>query len=278
MSVLKENIDNSSNTPTLNTIYNDLQMLHEIYTLLVSQNDLSPNNVIVNNTLTKLVSTISNLQDVKNLDILHIIDKYNHLLAELPRLCACAEIEMEKWWCKRILDDKDTISNFWYLENYQNLVTAEQGLINNQKNTNLVFLGSGAFPLTAIIWARKFPDCKIKCIDHDKQACDLSQSLVRKVGLSNSISIYCEHSEQFKPNTDDIVLCASLLDIKDLYQNLFQDKVSRIIVRDSEGLSRFIYQPSPKPPSEIYIQKRKTKTSSERINISRYYEIVCHEH
>ncbi|MGH1349416.1 MAG: nicotianamine synthase family protein [Methyloligellaceae bacterium] len=248
--------------------------LHSVYNSLRTQKDLSPNNELVNLNLTDLVSQIMAWSDLNQFTLADLDNETTALLNVLPSLCAQAECEMEKWWAGRIVNDEALLDSFWYLEQYRLLTSSEIRLIQHLKAQRLVFLGSGALPLTAIIMAQHNPHLELVCIDCDSIACELSDALIKKLGHSPQIRVIESDASSYRYSHEDMVVCASLLRASDIYERLFSSNVSDIIVRDAEDLYRFIYQPAQQPSETNYMEIGRTRLNSKCINISRHFERV----
>lgn len=250
-----------------------IEQLKAIYEVLSSQKDLSPENGLVSKALNQLVSYVLEWQSKNALSLDDLKTYSPELLNGLPPLCAKAECEMEKWWCKHIISQKQDIENFWYLENYRNLIDAEIKLLRRPIN-NIAFLGSGALPLTAILLSKRNPNAKIRCIDNDAQACNLASQLIHTLKLQDKIEICERQAQNFMPLPNEAVICASLLRAEQIYDKFHEHKVSEFIIRDSEQLYQLLYAPALIPQASIYTEKRKTQLSPKRINTSRYFERV----
>ncbi len=250
------------------------EFLHTVHDILRTQIDLSPENDSVNVNLSALVSRISEWTDYNQLTLADFSQDTNQLLKTLPPLCAKAECQMEKWWANKIIRNEASLESFWYLKNYQFLMQQELELLQHLRPEHIVFLGGGALPLTAILMAYSNPDLKVTCIDKDSHACRLAEALVKKLGLTPRIKIIETDAESYNYSPKDLVICASLLETNNLYRNLYNNNVLDIIVRDSEGLYRFIYQSAQQPSSTKYMEIGRTELNSECINISRHFEKV----
>jgi hypothetical protein len=247
---------------------------------MAAQVDFSPENPVINSTLGGLVRTLCDWQTSADLAAIDLDPDVAPLLADLPRLCACAECEMEKWWCRKILAQMQTetcpanraLAAFWYMDNYRELYAAERTLMTDAQHRKAVFLGSGALPLTAILMAEADPEASIRCVDSDAIACDLSRELISALGLSARIEVICGSAQTYIPRADETVICASLLSGEGIYEHLFAHGVKTLLVRDAEGLFRLLYKPAVLPQNGCYVERAKTRPCHTRINTSRLFE------
>lgn len=240
--------------------------------LLSSEADLSPRNDKVTQSLTHLVRTLSGCQCDHLSEYLLTTPELEAERAELPDLCAEAECAMEKFWAQKLIAQTFCeLHHFWYMPEYQELCSAEIKLLNGRSFDRISFLGSGALPLTAIFLARHARDSKIVCVDFDGEACDLSEQLIKKIGLSGRIEISHKNAVEYIPTNGELVICASLLQGREaVYKNIESQKGCSMIVRDAEGVYQFLYKPAVLP-QRSFMEIAKTMLDSKRINTSRFY-------
>ena len=257
--------------------FDAIAFLTQTYGSLARQTDLSPNNPVVNQGLSALVATLQRWQaDGFGADLVE-----EPCLAEvarqLPRLCGAAECEMEKWWCRRILQSVcpgvQALEAFWYLDNYRELCEAEYRMVAQLKAGRFAFLGSGALPMTAIILCQDHPDIEMRCIDSDGEACELAQKLIQWLNLADRVTVHEMRAEDYTPRRDEIVICASLLRAPGLFPALAKAGATRLMVRDAEGVYRFCYRPAALPETG-FVEHARAPLSPKRINTSRYLEAV----
>lgn len=245
---------------------------------LSAQADLSPNNQIVTCCSRAFVEFLGTTYLESWANDLPDAPELAEAASRLPTLCGAAECEMEKWWCRHFLADRtislNCLEKFWYFENYQTLVAAELSLLSSAIAARVVFLGAGALPLTAVLLVKRLPHLHVRCVDRDAEACELSSALTRKLGMEARAKIIQSSAEEADIQSDDIVICASLLKAPTLYDALARRGVKTLIVRDTEGLFRLCYRPALVPPIG-YRPVGRTTACSLRINISRLFSLAC---
>ena len=260
----------------MHEIDHTVHKIKETYKFLSTANDLSPHNEGVNSCLSDFVASLCQMQNDPKARALLKLEDIAHELDKLPDLCGQAECEMEKFWAKRLIKDPDIktdgLKKFWYFEHYKNLCLAENALTGVQQFDNVSFLGCGALPLTAYFAAIHSPDAKIKCIDLDCSACDLASDLMAALDLQDRIEIINEKAVDYKPEKNELVICASLLSGRmDLYKKLIDRGVKSMMVRDAEGMYQFLYKPAERP-DRPFIEVAKTTPTPERINTTLLYK------
>ncbi|RIA47274.1 nicotianamine synthase family protein [Dichotomicrobium thermohalophilum] len=251
--------------------------LNETLNTLRQQDDLSPDNPQVTETLRCLVATLRTWhRDAFGADLAND-PALAEARTELPRLCGAAECQMEKWWCRKALASdapERVLWEFWYLPNYLSLHNAETALAGPAPLRQTVFLGSGALPLTAILLAQADERARVRCVDMDWEACALAEALIGALGLQDRIAVQHARGEACDVPKDAAVICASLLDAPGLYAHLAASGVARLLVRDVEGVYCWLYRPADRP-GPPFRQRARTAPSSTRINITRHFERRC---
>ncbi len=257
---------------------NAARFLRATHGTLASQADLSPNNPQVNRCLGRLVATLKAWQATGFGWHLAEHPELADLADDLPRLCARAECEMEKWWCRKILASgcpgAQALAAFWYVDEYEALCQAELALLGKAPGERFAFLGSGALPLTAILLARSGPEIRVRCVDCDEDACELADRLIALLGLRQRIEVVLADAGEHVPASGETLICASLLDAPDLFEALHERCAERLIIRDAEGPYRFCYRPA-RLPGPGFVERAKSAPSPERINTSRYFEAAA---
>lgn len=97
----------------------------------------------------------------------------------------------------KIIEKEEAISflknkennGFQYRENLRNTIRQEIHDYDIEKGANILFVGSGAIPITAFTIKQEI-DVKITCVDIDKEALVLSKKVAQKLGVTN---IYFEN-------------------------------------------------------------------------------------
>jgi len=192
--------------------------------------------------------------------------------AKIQLKCSNAEYELEKHWAKRIISSKkpkQEIKNFPYYENYEKLTKLEWFSLlscSTHKKHNIVFIGGGPLPLTAIILAEKYK-CKVTVLDVDDEACELSLKIVKKLGLCKNLEILKKDGasfENYKNYNAVIVAALAGLEFKSKEKILKKIKEdakpkTHILARSSWGAREILYKPLDsnvykifKPVLEVY--------------------------
>lgn len=178
------------------TIKTSSDLYHQILDLKSLQPGPEVNEVFTQ--LVKLCLTSKVVDLVKQVSRCDADFKVNDLVCK----CLQAEELMEKVWAKRIASGEAKVSDFWYYQNYGELlifclylkdlrshlvdITAyeTQALISSrfdfaqkqEKSCEVVFIGSGSLPLTAFLLAQSFPNIRVTLIDREAEAHQLARA------------------------------------------------------------------------------------------------------
>jgi precorrin-6B methylase 2 len=221
---------------------------------LAKNYDRSPHNPIITDTLTRLVSLLADDYNGKTKKRVLKDPRVHNVKPRLLSYLSEAEAEMEKFWADAFLSrehiDLSSLQDFWYIDNYENLVDKEIDSLSAKggkanKETHIAFIGSGALPLTAIIYHLK-TGAPVTCIDLDPAAVEKSQTLLDRLGLKQVKTLKANGSDL---NFDEYnqVFIASLVpneNKKTIIKKINEtNKDILIAVRSAEGLSTLLYEP-----------------------------------
>lgn len=250
-----------------------IDAIRHSYAVLSTEQNLSPENERITESLTHLVRSLAAHSATPGLaEFLLTTPQLEIERLHLPQLCGLAECEMEKFWARRLLDDKNVrFDQFWYFAEYRELCAAETHLFQGRTYSHISFLGSGALPLTAFLLAKEFPDARITCVDIDPEACDLSARLAAKAGLAKNVHIACMDALEYKPAENELVICASLLEGREQVYERLKNRKCSLLVRDAEGVYQFLYKPAVLP-KEGFRKVSKTSVDPKRINTTHFFE------
>ena len=170
----------------LETLLEDqlLQTIKYIFHALSSKKDLSPNE----NTSAQFLY-LGRLALSNNANHREVVDSLQKdgTLQSLIELCCKGEIELERYWASRIIRREKDITQFPYYGNYVQLTKFELEQIQQYiglDGKKLLFVGSGALPLTAIMFKQQQPSLEIRCIDKDAKFVKLCRELLSKLRIS----------------------------------------------------------------------------------------------
>lgn len=234
---------------------NDLiDQVIETQRILQQEDDLSPRNPRITKALTAFVQNIiAAEQSFTEAEKQEVLD--NHLVKTVrPGLLnglSRAEYEMELYFSDLFLNDpnftEDSLNDFWYLQNYIDLVDLELETITlpADENKEVVFIGSGPLPLTAIIMAQK-TGMHMTCLDLDEYAIIRGHELTKKLGISDKIQYKQSAGHEYDYKNTALVMIASLVGNKEEVLNTIQntaDEPPQVAIRSAEGLHALLYEP-----------------------------------
>lgn len=92
--------------------------------------------------------------------------------------------ELEKYQSNQLLQQRDSLSEYLTLLS----ATINKGLldISFQSNSRVLFIGSGAFPLSALTIARE-TGAEVFCLDVDEEAVKLGSGMAEVVALGHRV-------------------------------------------------------------------------------------------
>lgn len=227
-----------------------IETVMKAHHVLVTEQDLSPKNPKINDTLSALVGMITKTYTVGEEKQALADPRLQSVRAALLDKLSTAEGEMEKYWADYFLDKDDLsiedLKEFWYWQNYVDLTSLEVSEFPVSKNDkqHAAFVGAGALPLTAIIYHLQTGN-PITCIDNDPEACEKSTRLLDRLRLTE-MSVLCADGAAVDYDAFDTVFIASLVTNGKKDATIEKIKSSQtetlIALRSAERLHTLLYE------------------------------------
>ncbi len=147
-----------------------------------------------------------------------------------------------------------SISAYPLYDRFKNLITKELSIISAFKFENLLFIGSGPFPITAIL-LHQLTGKKVDCLEREQCAADISNAILEKLGFSEMIKVYVGDGCTFDVCKYDVVLKALLAKPKQGILKNIRSMNDRALVlcRTSFGLRQLVYEGAPSRSLHGYI-------------------------
>lgn len=236
-----------------------IRTIEDAYKVLSEEEDLSPRNPAVNDTLSRLVQTLS--KDYSDDDVNRILldprvrEMRGHMLEKLAQAESAMELYWAKEFSKHTTITQEDMERFWYWENYSDLVGVESKHIPNQIYTpgeSICFVGSGPLPLTAIVLNQQ-TGRNVTCVDIDPAACEASSIFLKKAGYDKSIRVVCANGAEYNFEKHPAVLIASLVPNKnDVVRRICETHATPCIgLRSAERLHTLLYDPVDETADEL---------------------------
>ena len=169
----------------------------------------------------------------------------NELVHRLQQLYERFETDLEYDFADRINSGKTSTEKGYPLYGrFLRLTQAESDLASIRPSDKILFIGSGPFPISAILLS-KLNSANVDCYDKSTDACIISQRVVDKLGLSDRITVSNSSGEDGKVYGYNVIIVALLAQPKDrIMDNMWFHAPGnvRIICRNSEGDRRFFYK------------------------------------
>jgi len=148
----------------------------------------------------------------------------------------------EKTYVKQFLRNGMHMADKYIAKQY-GLIQREGKMAAIAKNTNVVHLGSGALPVTAIV-INKLYHAPITCIDIDPKAIELSSTFIAKTGLSNITVKLADAFSYPLYMFDLVIITCSIEKNKELFLHAGNSgrKNRKILFRDPIGLYKLWYK------------------------------------
>lgn len=183
-------------------------------------------------------------------DALSMHDELRSIGTRLRSLNSRATDAIETVYAHRMLMEGMTPDSFPHFSNYTHLTAHVVEAVKAYPHERLLFIGSGPFPITALLALQLFRH--VECVDYDERANMLAAEIVSRLGLESQISFTTRDARDLGPLSHDAILVASLVgdtedEKREIYGSLRRHMRpgSLLMGRDSHGLRSLVYQRIP---------------------------------
>ncbi|MFW5703718.1 MAG: nicotianamine synthase family protein [Patescibacteria group bacterium] len=210
--------------------------------------------------LDNLINTYYKDEDICDLVFQNTFIKDN--LLKLNEKMQEYERNFEDEFALKFIKMKDAEAN-GYIEKYKPMVVSEGNLADLKKGANVIILGGGSLPLTAITYVKTF-NVTCTCIDIDQNAIFTSKKLIKHLNLEKEIHIEYGNAFNFPLKDYDLILVVCLLPKKPALQHVFaENKSAKVIYRSAVGLFKLWYGITNEKELSDYTIAKKINTNKE---------------
>ncbi len=180
----------------------------------------------------------------------HILDdeKMNKALKLIRKFYVYVGARLETENALKILESDNptkTLDSFQFYNRYIGLIENESQLAKFNADKTFVFLGSGPLPLTLIMFNKVFA-CKCIGIEQIPEVAELSQKVLKRLGLDEKIEIVVGDETIIEKLDYDILMVAALAEPKErVFANIWEyvDENTPVIYRTYTGMRAILYSP-----------------------------------
>lgn len=166
-------------------------------------------------------------------------------LGKLQQLYERFETQLESEFAQRVLDGNVTTETDYPLyARFKRLVHAEIDLARIRPSDKVLFIGSGPFPISAMLFSQ-LASVSVDCYDKSPEACETSQKVVNCLGFAHRINIFNASGEDGKVYGHNVVIVALLAQPKEkIMSNIWFHAPPnvKVICRTSEGIRQAFYK------------------------------------
>jgi hypothetical protein len=237
--------------PAVDTVIGKIVAVHA---LLTTESDLSPRNQKIGIALRELVDLL--LQSYGPAETAAIL---NHpevaaLRSSLLDRLSEAESALERFWSQRFRNRKTLhvrdLRKFLYWRNYERLLGMELKALaaiwrsKAQKHGEIVFVGGGPLPLSAIVLHMRTGK-PVLCVDADAEASECAGKLLAKLSLSQVSAVHKDGMD-FDYGGASAIFIASLTNRKmDVAKRIVETcKEPVVAIRTVDGIRALLYCPA----------------------------------
>ncbi|MBO0997508.1 class I SAM-dependent methyltransferase [Bacillus sp. SD075] len=176
----------------------------------------------------KFITNKRNKETWEQMEHLESID-LSHLVVDLRKKSALCVAIMEKYRALKLQNGMDDVSD--YFENIESCIEKEFGSFQITSKSKVLLVGSGAFPMTPILIAKR-TGAEVVGIDIDEEAIQLGQNVVKKLG--NGLNIKLEktlvENLDFTEEATHIIFSSTVESKYDILDQLYTCSNDNVVV------------------------------------------------
>ena len=225
-----------------------------VHALLTNEGDLSPRNQKISTALRELVDLL--LRSYSSAEAAAIVNhpEVTALRTSLLDRLSEAESALEQFWSQRFRNRKTLhvhdLREFLYWRNYERLLDMELKALaaikrfKAQKHGEIVFVGGGPLPLSAIVLHMRTGK-PVLCVDADAEASECAAKLLTKLNLCQVSAVHTDGVD-FDYGGASAIFIASLTNRKmDVVKRIVETcKEPVVAVRTVDGVRALLYRPA----------------------------------
>jgi hypothetical protein len=167
------------------------------------------------------------------------------LLVKLNRIYESFETDLEVEFAGAFLAADVEVERYPLYQRFAALISNEVRLAGLKPGDSVTVIGSGPFPISAILLSRSF-GMNVIAIDRDPSAAKLSRDVLRKLGLEKAVRVELAEGQRLAMNGSSAAIIALLAQPKAaILQNVFEHECCEsVICRTSHGLRQALYCPT----------------------------------
>jgi L-amino acid N-acyltransferase YncA len=142
---------------------------------------------------------------------------------------------------------ENTYTAYRLYPRFLRLLTKELQLVKDYQFSNILFIGSGPFPITAIL-LHVLTKQKIECLEKDETSASISRRALARLNLQDKVIVHVGDGVTFDMSKYDLILNALLAKPKwEIVRNIRRSAKSTclLLCRTSFGLRRLLYEETP---------------------------------
>ena len=153
------------------------------------------------------------------------------------------ETNIEVEFVEDFLKGRRHMKEYLLYDRFALLIKNEIDLATIKRDDRVLFVGSGPFPISAIL-LNKFTGCHVICYEKNRKYQALSSKLIKKLNLTSHITIVCKKGEMLMDSSYTSIIIALLAQPKEkILRRVWRNtkKGTSIICRTSDGLRQVFY-------------------------------------
>ncbi|MGZ4840180.1 MAG: nicotianamine synthase family protein [Candidatus Angelobacter sp.] len=152
------------------------------------------------------------------------------------------EANLERQFAEDMLNGHVSLSDYALYQRCDQLVRRELALVSGDWPQRILFIGSGALPISAIHMHLQ-TGLPVDCVGRDRETVALAQQVLQKCNLDKSLRVFYEDDDAYEIYAYELIVVAAAKPKKSILRHLRKKcrPGCQILCRTSEGLRSLVY-------------------------------------
>ncbi|HEX3156400.1 MAG TPA: nicotianamine synthase family protein [Candidatus Angelobacter sp.] len=155
--------------------------------------------------------------------------------------------QVEYQFAQRLVRGAASLADFFLHDRFETLINRELALISQRPLKRILFIGSGAFPISALLLHAK-TGVPVDCVAREQAAVEIAREAIERCQCSAWVHILGDRESNFDLKEYDLILIDLLFKPKKNILNTARKRCHagcQILCRTSEGLLQLLYESTP---------------------------------
>ena len=156
------------------------------------------------------------------------------------------QTQLEDRFAHRFVEGGLSLQDYLLYKRISALVKRELAMVSRSSIHRILFLGSGALPISAIMLHSE-TGLPVDCVARDSSAVEISQKVIRNYGMGDAVTVLGDRSSAYDTRNYDLIVIGLLFNPKKSVLKTIRKRCRpgcQVLCRTSNGIWQLLYEPT----------------------------------